>query len=113
MLIPSLTYGVALGVPNSRSLFVSFSVNDSCGYPSQCSRKLPRSACDVSIVTVFSSGFCRKEGLGWSGHQVQVLRNQKIGNTCSLAGSGPRLATLIWIIMSVGVAFAYSTNTSK
>ena len=80
-------------MPKIRSLLVSFSVNNRCGFPSQCSRKLPSSACDVSIVTVFSSGFCRKEGFGWSGHQVQVLRNHKVGSTCSLSRLGPPIAT--------------------
>jgi hypothetical protein len=49
---------------------------------------------------------CFKEGLGAPGHQVQVLRNQSVGKTWIVAGSGPRLHTLIWIRMSSGVRLA-------
>jgi hypothetical protein len=64
-------------------------------------------------ATVFSPGLCGKEGFGWSGHHIQVLRNHRVGSTARLAVFGPRLATLIRIRMSVGAAFAYSTKTSK
>jgi hypothetical protein len=48
---------------------------------------------------------------GWP--QDQVLRNQIVGKSHSGARSGPRFVTVIWISRSSGVAFAYSTNTSK
>ncbi len=59
------------------------------------------------------SGIRRSDGFGWSGHHDQVLRNHKLGRTCRLAASGPRLATPISIRMSAGVALAYSTKTSR
>ena len=61
----------------------------------------------------FSANTCRNDGLASFGHHVQVLRNQRVGSRWSKAASGPRLRTLIWIRMSWGSAFAYSTNTSK
>ena len=45
--------------------------------------------------------------------QAQVFRNHKVGSRWSGAGSGPRLATVTRIRMSFGLAFAYSTTTSK
>ena len=45
--------------------------------------------------------------------QDQVLRNHKVGSTCSRAASGPRLWMLIRISTSSGAALAYSTTTSK
>ena len=47
------------------------------------------------------------------GSQVQVFRNQSVGSTWSGAGSGPRLSTVTRIRTSFGLAFAYSTRTSK
>ena len=91
-------------MPKIRSLLVSFSVNSRRGLPSQCRRQACRARrCDASIVDEsFCPGICRKEGFGWSGHHVQVLRNHRVGSTCSAAASGPRLHRLIWIRMSVG-----------
>ena len=34
---------------------------------------------------------CFRDGLGVPCHQVQVLRNHRVGRTCNVAGSGPRL----------------------
>src|SRR4029453_7831499 len=45
--------------------------------------------------------------------QDHWLRNQVVGNKGSAAASGPRLATVIRIRMSLGDAFAYSAKTSK
>src|SRR5213596_938227 len=45
--------------------------------------------------------------------QDHWLRNQAIGSKCSVAASGPRLATVIRIRMSLGDAFAYSAKISK
>src|SRR6516164_8407532 len=53
------------------------------------------------------------DGFGSSGHHAQMLRNQRVGSTWITASSGPRLHTLISTNKSAGVAFAYSTNTSK
>jgi hypothetical protein len=50
---------------------------------------------------------CRSTGLGESGHQVQLLRNQRVGSRWSVAGSGPRLETAILIRVSSGVSLAY------
>src|SRR6516162_6653638 len=55
----------------------------------------------------------RSDGFVSSGHQLQKLRNQTVGSTWISASVGPRLAMLISTNMSVGEAFAYSTNTSK
>src|SRR5262249_42512352 len=54
-----------------------------------------------------------RDGFDSSGHHVQRLRNQSVGNTWMTLSSGPLLHTLIYINKSVGAVFAYSTNTSK
>src|SRR5215467_1919477 len=53
------------------------------------------------------------DGFDCSGHQLQVLRNQRAGNMWITASSGPRLEIPISISMSVGEPLAYSTKTSK
>ena len=45
--------------------------------------------------------------------QAQVLRNHTCGRTCSGADSWLRLYTVMRISVSSGLAFAYSTKTSK
>src|SRR6516164_5716187 len=65
------------------------------------------------MATAFLRDASLSEGFGSSGHHVQMLRNQRVGNTWITLSSGPRLHTLISINKSVGEAFAYSTNTSK
>ncbi len=55
----------------------------------------------------------RSDGFGGSGHHAQVFRNQSVGSTWSVAGSGPRLAAVMRTSTSSGAAFAYSTKTSK
>ena len=47
------------------------------------------------------------------GSQDQVFRNQSVGSTVSGAASGPRLSTVTRTRTSFGLAFAYSTSTSK
>src|SRR5277367_4280573 len=114
--MPSLTYREALWVPKSRSLLVSFSVNSSGTSPSQYRNRSPRSTCDAAATTAllpFGLENCFRDGLGVPGHHVQVLRNHRVGRTCNVAGSGPRLLTLIWIRRSSGFCLAYSTKTSK
>jgi hypothetical protein len=57
---------------------------------------MPNAACDAWIVPMPASPCAsRIEGFGWSGHHVEVLRNHKVGSTCSAAVSGPRLVALI------------------
>src|SRR5271166_1763052 len=112
--MPSLTKGLSLGVPKIRSLLVSFSVNSSGTSPSQYRYHSPRSACvTATTCTPFGPETCFNDGLAVPGHQVQMLRNQTVGNTSILAASGPRLLTLIWISRSSGDCLAYSTKTSK
>jgi len=65
------------------------------------------------MATAFLWDAARIDGFDSSGHQVQILRNQRVGNTWITLSSGPRLYTLISISKSVGAAFAYSTKTSK
>src|SRR6516225_3253482 len=112
--MPSLTYGLELGFPKMRSLFVSFSVKSSGTAPLTYSQRSP-SCAELAQMTRMPAGpdTCRSTGFGASGHHVQVLRNQRLGRTWSVAGSGPRLATEILIKISSGVSLAYSTYTSK
>src|SRR5271157_623517 len=112
--MPSFTYLVGLGVPKSRSLLVSFSVNSSGTSPSQYRYRSPSWACEAATAcTPFWPETCFSDGLGVPGHHVQVLRNHRVGRTSILAASGPRLLTLIWMRTSSGDCLAYSTNTSK
>ena len=55
----------------------------------------------------------RSEGFGSGSPKVHVFRNHSVGSTRSRAASGPRLCTVMLMRMSSGLAFAYSTNTSK
>src|SRR5215472_14202597 len=106
--------GLALRVPNIRWLFVSFSVKSSGTSPSQYRYRSPMRACDAATAwEPLPAVACFNVGLGVPGHHVQMLRNHRVGSTCNVAGSGPRLHTLIWMRMSSGVCLAYSTKTSK
>src|SRR6185295_11433518 len=99
----------ALGVPNIRSLLVSFSVKSSGTSPSQYRYRPPSKVCDAATACeplLPAAGFIT--GLGVPGHHVQILRNHRVGRTCNVVGSGPRLHTLIWMRMSSGVCLAYS-----
>src|SRR5215471_915768 len=112
--MPSLTYGLALDVPKSRSLLGSFSVKSSETSPSQYRYRSPSWVCDAATVREPLLPVARlKAGFGVPGHHVQILRNHRVGRTCNAAGAGPRLHTLIWMRMSSGACLAYSTNTSK
>ena len=108
--MPSLTYGVRFGAWKSRSVLVSFSVKSSVADPSAERNRSPRSGCEAAITP---EPACRSPGRGASPPHDQVLRNQRVGSTWSVAASGPRLATVISTRRSSGDAFAYSTNTSK
>src|SRR5208283_5796944 len=108
--MPSLTYGLEFGFPKMRSLFVSFSVKRSDTSPSTYSQRSPNSADEAAMMRRPAGPVtCRSTGLGVSGHQVHVLRNQRVGSRWSVAGSGPRLETEILIRISSGVSLAYST----
>src|SRR5262249_27165426 len=73
----------------------------------------PRTASLGAMAAAARCEASRNDGFVSSGHQAQKLRNHKVGNTWISASASPRLAMLISINMSVGEAFAYSTNTSK
>ena len=111
--MPSLTKGVRLGAPKSRTLFVSFSVNSVAAGLSQARKRSPSSGCEAVITAVAPVAVCRSAGRGASPPHDHVLRNQRVGRTCSVAASGPRFVTVIWISRSSGAPLAYSTSTSK
>jgi hypothetical protein len=112
--MPSLTYGDGFALPNRRSEFVSFSVNSNGWCPWQSSHRRPRVSWDASTTDrPATSATSRSVGLVVGVPHDQVLRNHSVGNTCRVAGSGPRLCTTTRSSMSSGVAFACSTTTSK
>src|SRR5487761_387159 len=107
-LMPSFGYGVTGCAPNSRRRLVSFSQNSCAGSaPSgpgpAVSSSGPRNgwptATDEASVAAI-------DGRGAPISQDQVLRNQAVGSTCSVAGSGLALVTEIAISRSSGSAFA-------
>src|SRR3954453_10340880 len=108
--MPSFTYGVAFGTPESRSVLVSLSVNNHSGEPPANRLYSPRVGCTDATVPGSTSV---SAGRGPPLPQDQVLRNQAVGRTCSVAASGPRLLTVISTRRSSGVPFPYSTSTSK
>ena len=114
LLMPSFTYGRRVRRRRTAArVLVSFSVNSSVGRAVADRGSARRaSGCDA-IATAPRIAAASAAGRGPSAPQDQVLRNQSVGSTCSVAASGPRLWTVIWIRMSSGDAFAYSTNTSK
>ena len=91
--MPSLTYGVRFGTPQSRSALVSFSVNSSSGAPSQASQYVA----EVVVRRLRLDGSAgRRIWRAAAGRrrrvpQDQVLRNQSVGRRWSGAASGPRL----------------------
>jgi len=103
-LMPSLGYGVRLGVPHSRWWLLSFSQNTSSGSPSAASQNLPRAP--WSATTTPGAGPADSRGRRSSRPHAQVLRNHSVGSTCSGAGSGPRLAQSTTMHMSSGSALA-------
>ena len=94
--IPSLTYGEALGAPNSRSLLVSFSQNSSCADPSARSSHSPSSGCEARAAAIPASPSAAVE------HRLGRPRRPTTtccGTTASAAGaasprSGPRLCAV-------------------
>src|SRR5262245_40342724 len=110
-LIPSLTYGDAFAVRKIRSLLVSFSVNSHGTARSARRYRSPRRLSEAMIVCGSS---CRITGLGGGvADHDQVLRNQSVGSTWSVAAFGPRFQALILMRSSSGPDLAYSTTMSK
>ncbi len=108
-LMPSFGYGVSGAAPYSRATFVSFSQNSAVGcVPSgpgpAISSSSPTNGCSM-VTTEGSDAAAPSTGRG-SFAQDQVLRNQAVGSTCSVAGSGPALVTEIDISRSSGDALA-------
>ena len=58
------------------------------------------------MPTAAGPGAAARTGFGASASQDQVLRNQAVGSTCSVAASGPALVTWIAISRSSGSALA-------
>jgi len=105
---------VEFGRPKIRSVFVSFSVNRSSADPSTYRYRAPSVGCAAAMASApFGPVASRSDGRGVSAGAVQVLRNQRVGRRCSVAGSGPRFATVMSASSSSGPSFAYSTKTSK
>jgi hypothetical protein len=65
--------------------------------------------CTCRRFDLFELGFAAGRVI----HDDQSLRNQRVGSSCSSAASDPLFHAVILIRMSFGVAFAYSTKTSK
>src|SRR6266568_6803921 len=111
-LIESLTNDVEFGRPQSRSALVSFSVNKTSSAFSQYNAYRPSALSVASIIStsVSAEEIPRRFGFRLSRPQLQVLRNQIVGNRCSVAGSGPQFVAVARIKMSFGTAFAYSIS---
>src|ERR1039457_5272089 len=106
--MPSFGYGVTGSAPNRRCTFVSFSQNSRLGavlsgpWPASSSSG-PRNGCSIAAP---ESAAALQAGPGAPSSQDQVLRNQAVGSTCTVAGSGPALVTEIAISGSSGSALA-------
>src|SRR5262245_42648315 len=110
-LMPSFTYGEALGNPKTRAVLVSLLVNNTGTARSNSSWRSPRIGCEAVIDC---APHCFSEGIDAAGFDhAHVLRNHSVGRRCTIAASGPRFHTLIRIKISSGVAFAYSMKISK
>ena len=82
--------------------------------PSQYKNRSPNSGWEVLIMLLLALfGTFLSTGRETPSFQDHVFRNQSVGSTYNVAGSGPRLNTVILIRMFSGVSFAYSTKTSK
>src|ERR1022692_4070928 len=111
--MPSFGYGVTGAAPNRCCVLVSFSQNSAVGtVPSgpgpAISSNWPRNGCSTRIAPVPAADgpVAAKAGRGAPSSQDQVLRNQAVGSTCTVAGSGPALVTEIAISKSSGSALA-------
>ena len=98
-MIPSFGYGVAFAVPQSRSAFVSLSQKSASGraVAGEHARAEPRVLGDERAVARAGSTASRP-----SMPHDQVLRNQSVGSTSSVAASGPALRTVIRMQHVVG-----------
>jgi hypothetical protein len=108
--IPSFGYGVTGSLPNNSASLVSLSQKSSSGaVPSvpgpASSSSSPANGCWTLTAAQLSPGTAVSAGL-LVPSQAQVLRNQVVGSTCTVAWSGPALVTLIRIKMSSGLALA-------
>ena len=98
-LIPSLAYSDAPRRHGVDAKLVSFSVNNNSG--DAVANHPP-----LSVVGSFNSmteGVLEQRricGFGSPGIHDQVFRNQIVGSTCNVAGSGPRLTTVMRTRMS-------------
>src|ERR1039457_1438373 len=106
--MPSFGYGVTGAAPNRGCVLVSFSQNSAVGtVPSgpgpAISSNWPRNGWSTRIAP---APVAAKAGRGAPSSQDQVLRNQAVGSTCTVAGSGPALVTEIAISKSSGSALA-------
>src|ERR1035438_3828400 len=104
--MPSFGYGVTGAAPNRRCTLVSFSQNSAAGaVPSgpgpAISSSGPRNGCSIAAA---ESAAAFMAGLGAPSSQDHVLRNQAVGSTCSVAGSGPALVTETVISRSSALA---------
>src|ERR1700691_2301749 len=101
--MPSFTYRLVFGVPYRRCEFDSFSVNNASRGDLQYSQYDSILRCVVlSTVPASSERSIWMRGLALSGNQVQSSLNHRVGNTCRVAATGPRLTTLIRIRLSCG-----------
>src|ERR1035438_9421444 len=112
--MPSFGYGVTGAAPNKRCVLVSFSQNNAAGpVPSgpgpAISSSGPRNGwsavTEVAPVHAVAPA-AAKAGRAAPSSQDHVLRNQAVGSTCRVAGSGPALVTVMAINRSSGSAFA-------
>src|ERR1039457_7133509 len=106
--MPSFGYGVNGSAPNRRGTFVSFLQNNRLGGvlsgPWRASSSSgPRNGCSIAAA---ESAAAFMAGRGAPSSQDQVLRNQAVGSTCTVAGSGPALVTEIVISRSSALALA-------
>ena len=89
-LIPSFGYGVVAAAPNTRGAFDSFSQRSALGNDAVGAG---RAVEPVAREAVVGNGECRPSpsirGREPSSPYDQVLRNQSVGSTCSVASSGP------------------------
>ena len=93
--MPSFTYGVAFGVPKSRSLLVSFSVNSSGGVALACRARTRRARRAIGATTAACVRPRAAPARAARSPHDQVLRNHSVGSTCKLGRSGPRLRRVI------------------
>src|SRR5512142_3448860 len=111
--MPSLTYGVAFGLPKIRSLFVSLSVNSSGASWLQYSQRRPSTSCSATTTAVPGPPDPRcSRGVAVPPAHDQVCRNHSVGSRCKAASCLPRLCTVTCTSTSSHDALPYSTTMS-